>query len=130
MLKIVDVLRAEYILALVCFSVFMLLNSLQREKLLRILGSLGEILCYHRGGGSVQRPQPVLLHHRMAYVSTALVAVRMLQILVPVEKVRWAGRCRGLQLRCCCSKCSAVKFSSFHGVMLLCLKRLFGKCGN
>ncbi|XP_040841051.1 rotatin isoform X2 [Ochotona curzoniae] len=57
-----------------------------REKLLRILGSLGEILCYHRGGGSVQRPQPVLLHHRMAYVSTALVAVRMLQILVPVEK--------------------------------------------
>ncbi|XP_058532859.1 rotatin isoform X1 [Ochotona princeps] len=57
-----------------------------REKLLRILGSLGEILCYHRGGGGAQRPQPVLLHHRMAYVSTALVAVRMLQTLVPVEK--------------------------------------------
>nr|XP_008259681.2 rotatin isoform X1 [Oryctolagus cuniculus] len=57
-----------------------------KEKLLLILGSLGETICYHKSSVSVEQPEAMLVHHRMAFVSTALFAVRLLQMLLPVEK--------------------------------------------
>ncbi|KAM5222136.1 rotatin isoform 2-T2 [Ctenodactylus gundi] len=57
-----------------------------KEKLLLVLGSLGETLCYHRNSAGLDQPEVRLVHHRMAFVSTALVAVRLLQTLLPVEK--------------------------------------------
>ncbi|XP_036086020.1 rotatin isoform X3 [Rousettus aegyptiacus] len=57
-----------------------------KEKLLGVLGSLGEAMSYHRSSGSLDQPEAVLGHHRMAFVSMSLVAVRLLQTLLPVEK--------------------------------------------
>ncbi|KAG8521177.1 Rotatin, partial [Galemys pyrenaicus] len=57
-----------------------------KEKLLSVLGSLGDTLCHHRSGGSMELPAAVLLHHRTAFVSISLLAVRLLQTLLPVEK--------------------------------------------
>ncbi|XP_008562647.1 PREDICTED: rotatin [Galeopterus variegatus] len=57
-----------------------------KEKLLLVLGSLGETLCYHKSNVSLEGPEVILVHHRMAFVSIALFAVRLLQTLLPVEK--------------------------------------------
>ncbi|XP_039695746.1 rotatin isoform X2 [Pteropus medius] len=57
-----------------------------KEKLLVMLGSLGETMSYHKSSGSLDQPAAVLVHHRMAFVSTSLLAVRLLQTLLPVEK--------------------------------------------
>ncbi|XP_023563198.1 rotatin isoform X2 [Octodon degus] len=57
-----------------------------KEKLLQVLGSLGETLCYHKGSVGLEQPEVMLVHHRMAFVSIALFAVRLLQMLLPVEK--------------------------------------------
>ncbi|XP_037364313.1 rotatin isoform X2 [Talpa occidentalis] len=57
-----------------------------KEKLLSVLGSLGDTLCHHKSAGSVELPPAVLLHHRTAFVSISLFAVRLLQTLLPVEK--------------------------------------------
>jgi len=59
-----------------------------KEKLLMVLGSLGDTMCYHKSGVSLDQPEVVLVHHRMAFVSISLFAVRVLQLLLPVEKVR------------------------------------------
>lgn len=65
-------------------------KCLQKEKLLMVLGSLGDTMCYHKSSISLEQPEVVLVHHRMAFVSIALFAVRLLQTLLPVEKVRQA----------------------------------------
>uniref|UniRef100_H0XCE5 Rotatin n=1 Tax=Otolemur garnettii TaxID=30611 RepID=H0XCE5_OTOGA len=57
-----------------------------KEKLLQVLGSLGETICYHKSSVSLEQPEVLLVHHRMAFVSISLFAVRLLQTLVPVEK--------------------------------------------
>ncbi|XP_032943684.1 rotatin [Rhinolophus ferrumequinum] len=57
-----------------------------KEKLLMVLGSLGEAMCHHKSSVSLEHPEAVLVHHRMAFVSISLLAVRLLQTLLPVEK--------------------------------------------
>uniref|UniRef100_A0A5F7ZJR0 Rotatin n=1 Tax=Macaca mulatta TaxID=9544 RepID=A0A5F7ZJR0_MACMU len=57
-----------------------------KEKLLLVLGALGETMCYHKSGISLEQPEVMLVHHRMAFISISLFAVRLLQTLLPVEK--------------------------------------------
>ncbi|CAO2594661.1 Rttn [Lemmus lemmus] len=57
-----------------------------KEKLLQVLSSLGETICYRNTSFSLERAEALLVHHRMAFVSIALLAVRLLQTLLPVEK--------------------------------------------
>ncbi|XP_005355903.1 rotatin isoform X2 [Microtus ochrogaster] len=57
-----------------------------KEKLLQVLGSLGETICYRKTSFSLERTEALLVHHRMAFVSIALLSVRLLQTLLPVEK--------------------------------------------
>ncbi|XP_057556109.1 rotatin isoform X3 [Hippopotamus amphibius kiboko] len=57
-----------------------------KEKLLAVLGSLGDTMCYHKSSVSLEQPEAMLVHHRMAFVSISLLAVRLLQTLLPVEK--------------------------------------------
>ncbi|XP_058413272.1 rotatin isoform X2 [Diceros bicornis minor] len=57
-----------------------------KEKLLVVLGSLGDTMCYHKSSVSLEQPEVALVHHRMAFVSISLFAVRLLQMLLPVEK--------------------------------------------
>ncbi|XP_063492703.1 rotatin isoform X2 [Symphalangus syndactylus] len=57
-----------------------------KEKLLLVLGALGETVCYHKSSISLEQPEVMLVHHRMAFISISLFAVRLLQTLLPVEK--------------------------------------------
>lgn len=74
-------------LKLIVFFCFVF-KCLQKKKLLMVLGSLGDSMCYHKSNISLEQPEAVLVHHRMAFVSISLFAVRLLQTLLPVEKVR------------------------------------------
>ncbi|XP_074753873.1 rotatin isoform X1 [Athene noctua] len=57
-----------------------------KEKLLLVLGLLGETILYHKTNISEEQPEVMLVHHRMAFISISLFTVRLLQILLPVEK--------------------------------------------
>ncbi|XP_007953796.1 rotatin [Orycteropus afer afer] len=57
-----------------------------REKLLTVLESLGETMSHHKSSVGLEQPEAMLVHHRMAFVSTSLFTVRLLQTLLPVEK--------------------------------------------
>ncbi|NXP14933.1 RTTN protein, partial [Thinocorus orbignyianus] len=57
-----------------------------RDKLLLVLGLLGETILYHKTNISTEQPEIMLVHHRMAFISISLFTVRLLQILLPVEK--------------------------------------------
>lgn len=57
-----------------------------RGKLLVSLDSLGESLYYHKSNTSSEQPEPLLVHHRTAFLSISLLTVRLLQTLLPVEK--------------------------------------------
>ncbi|XP_070309048.1 rotatin isoform X3 [Odocoileus virginianus] len=57
-----------------------------KEKLLMVLASLGDTVCYHKSSVSLEQPEALIVHHRMAFVSISLFAVRLLQTLLPVEK--------------------------------------------
>ncbi|XP_010179221.1 PREDICTED: rotatin, partial [Mesitornis unicolor] len=57
-----------------------------KDKLLLILGLLGETILYHKTNISAEQPKVILVHHRMAFISISLFTVRLLQILLPVEK--------------------------------------------
>ncbi|NXH11220.1 RTTN protein, partial [Bucco capensis] len=57
-----------------------------KEKLLLILGLLGETILYHKTNISAEQPEVMLVHHRMAFISISLFTVRLLQALLPVEK--------------------------------------------
>uniref|UniRef100_A0A8C7E273 Rotatin N-terminal domain-containing protein n=1 Tax=Naja naja TaxID=35670 RepID=A0A8C7E273_NAJNA len=70
-----------------------------KEKLIGILDSLGEIITYHKSNTSSEKPELAVVHHRMAFVSVSLFTVRLLQVLLPVEKVRCAHFFTSLHLR-------------------------------
>ncbi|XP_045706221.1 rotatin isoform X2 [Phyllostomus hastatus] len=57
-----------------------------KERLLAVLGSLGEALCHHHSSAGLERAEAARRLHRMAFVSLALLAARLLQTLLPVEK--------------------------------------------
>ncbi|XP_074432646.1 rotatin isoform X1 [Larus michahellis] len=57
-----------------------------KDKLLLVLGLLGETILYHQTNTSTEQPEIMLVHHRMAFISVSLFTVRLLQILLPVEK--------------------------------------------
>uniref|UniRef100_A0A8B9IZN8 Rotatin n=1 Tax=Amazona collaria TaxID=241587 RepID=A0A8B9IZN8_9PSIT len=57
-----------------------------KDKLLLVLGLLGETILYHKSNISAEQPEVMLVHHRMAFISISLFTVRLLQILLPVEK--------------------------------------------
>ncbi|XP_030068547.1 rotatin [Microcaecilia unicolor] len=57
-----------------------------REKLLIALDSLGETISYHISNISSEQAESVKVHHRIAVISISLLTVRLLQILLPVEK--------------------------------------------
>ncbi|XP_071593170.1 rotatin isoform X4 [Heliangelus exortis] len=57
-----------------------------RDKLLLVLDLLGETILYHKTNISAEQPEVMLVHHRMAFISISLFTVRLLQILLPVEK--------------------------------------------
>uniref|UniRef100_A0A8C5JLD9 Rotatin n=1 Tax=Junco hyemalis TaxID=40217 RepID=A0A8C5JLD9_JUNHY len=61
-------------------------DSLFRDKLLLVLGLLGETILYHKSNISAEQPKVMLMHHRMAFISISLFTVRLLQVLLPVEK--------------------------------------------
>ena len=67
---------------------WLVFKRLQKEKLLMVLASLGDTVCYHKSSVSLEQPEALVVHHRMAFVSISLFAVRLLQTLLPVEKVR------------------------------------------
>uniref|UniRef100_A0A8C5JLJ2 Rotatin n=1 Tax=Junco hyemalis TaxID=40217 RepID=A0A8C5JLJ2_JUNHY len=60
--------------------------ELVRDKLLLVLGLLGETILYHKSNISAEQPKVMLMHHRMAFISISLFTVRLLQVLLPVEK--------------------------------------------
>lgn len=53
------------------------------------LGQLGDILSYHEQH-SADSPRGSQLHHSMAYTGTAVFTVKLLQTVLPLEKVRSA----------------------------------------
>uniref|UniRef100_A0A8C4WTT4 Rotatin n=1 Tax=Gopherus evgoodei TaxID=1825980 RepID=A0A8C4WTT4_9SAUR len=57
-----------------------------KDKLLMVLGSLGETISYHKSNINSEQPELMLVHHRMAFISISLFTVRLLQTLLPVEK--------------------------------------------
>ncbi|XP_032874819.1 rotatin [Amblyraja radiata] len=57
-----------------------------KESLIATLDALGEVLAYHNTSTSVEHPEAIIVHHRMAFVSIALFTVRLLQTVLPVEK--------------------------------------------
>ncbi|NXN95779.1 RTTN protein, partial [Rhinopomastus cyanomelas] len=57
-----------------------------KNKLLLVFGLLGETILYHKTNISAEQPDVMLVHHRMAFISISLFTVRLLQILLPVEK--------------------------------------------
>ncbi|RMC15646.1 hypothetical protein DUI87_07848 [Hirundo rustica rustica] len=57
-----------------------------KDKLLLVLGLLGETILYHKSNISAEQPKVMLVHHQMAFISISLFTVRLLQILLPVEK--------------------------------------------
>uniref|UniRef100_A0A8C3R2T8 Rotatin n=1 Tax=Cyanoderma ruficeps TaxID=181631 RepID=A0A8C3R2T8_9PASS len=63
-----------------------------KDKLLLVLGLLGETILYHKSNISAEQPKVMLVHHRMAFISISLFTVRLLQILLPVEKVNSAAK--------------------------------------
>ncbi|XP_069047677.1 rotatin [Lepisosteus oculatus] len=58
-----------------------------KEKLLASMDCLGDILSHHQEAGYADQVDPVIVHHRMAYIGTAIFTIRLLQTLLPVEKV-------------------------------------------
>ncbi|XP_010889508.2 rotatin isoform X2 [Esox lucius] len=56
-----------------------------REKLQFSMETLGDIMTYHKSCSS-GCPESSLVHHRLAYMSTAVLTVRLLQTILPLEK--------------------------------------------
>lgn len=83
---------------------------------------LGDILSYHHSY-SADIPQSSQIQHRMAYTGTAIFTVKLLQTILPPEKV-----CVCLCNHICCyfsATSSAVKrFLSLHRLVTISLKAL------
>uniref|UniRef100_A0A6Q2WR56 Rotatin N-terminal domain-containing protein n=1 Tax=Esox lucius TaxID=8010 RepID=A0A6Q2WR56_ESOLU len=60
-------------------------TCLPREKLQFSMETLGDIMTYHKSCSS-GCPESSLVHHRLAYMSTAVLTVRLLQTILPLEK--------------------------------------------
>uniref|UniRef100_A0ACB8FEA6 Uncharacterized protein n=1 Tax=Sphaerodactylus townsendi TaxID=933632 RepID=A0ACB8FEA6_9SAUR len=60
-----------------------------KEKLLRVLDSLGETISYHQSNVGSGAADSLILHHRMVFISVSLFTVRLLQTLLPVEKIQF-----------------------------------------
>ncbi|XP_069007751.1 rotatin [Embiotoca jacksoni] len=56
-----------------------------KEKLQACMELLGDILSYHQSC-SADTPHSSQLHHRMAYIGTAIFTIKLLQIILPPEK--------------------------------------------
>ncbi|NXX80013.1 RTTN protein, partial [Urocolius indicus] len=57
-----------------------------KDKLLQAMDLLGETILYHKTNITAEQPELMFVHHRMAFISISLFTVRLLQILLPVEK--------------------------------------------
>ncbi|NXA33543.1 RTTN protein, partial [Eudromia elegans] len=57
-----------------------------KDKLFVVFDLLGETISYHKSNMSTEQPEMILVHHRMAFISISLFTVRLLQMLLPVEK--------------------------------------------
>ncbi|XP_069476880.1 rotatin [Ambystoma mexicanum] len=57
-----------------------------KGKLIVTLDSLGETINYYKSSINSKQPEPMLVHHRTAFLSVSLLTVRLLQTLLPVEK--------------------------------------------
>ncbi|NWX99551.1 RTTN protein, partial [Nothoprocta ornata] len=57
-----------------------------KNKLLMVFDLLGETISYHKSNISAEQPEVIVVHHRMAFISISLFTVRLLQMLLPVEK--------------------------------------------
>nr|XP_056710923.1 rotatin [Euleptes europaea] len=60
-----------------------------KEKLLRVLDSLGETISYHQSNAGSGAADPLIMHHRMVFISVSLFTIRLLQTLLPVEKANY-----------------------------------------
>ncbi|GCC25307.1 hypothetical protein chiPu_0003716 [Chiloscyllium punctatum] len=58
------------------------------DNLMASLGALGETLNYHHMSITTVESETAIVHHRLAFISIALLTVRLLQIILPVEKAR------------------------------------------
>lgn len=91
-LKVLQVLYKQYNKNMsVVFNDCLSLICFQKDKLLLVLGLLGETILYHKTNISAEQPEVMMVHHRMAFVSISLFTVRLLQTLLPVEKVGHAN---------------------------------------
>uniref|UniRef100_A0A8B9HZF5 Rotatin N-terminal domain-containing protein n=1 Tax=Astyanax mexicanus TaxID=7994 RepID=A0A8B9HZF5_ASTMX len=73
------------------FSLLILLSCVslwasQGKKLQACMETLGDIMSHHRSMTSSEQPESSVIHHRLAYIGTAIFTVRLLQTLLPVEK--------------------------------------------
>uniref|UniRef100_A0A672L3Y9 Rotatin N-terminal domain-containing protein n=1 Tax=Sinocyclocheilus grahami TaxID=75366 RepID=A0A672L3Y9_SINGR len=57
------------------------------EKLQACIETLGDVICYHHGMTSSEQLELSLIHHRIVFTGTAIFTIRLLQTLLPVEKV-------------------------------------------
>lgn len=68
------------------FFFFIALCVFQREKLQGCMELLGDISSYHESS-SADAPTSSLVHHRTAYAGTAVLTIKLLQTVLPAEKV-------------------------------------------
>ncbi|XP_066500851.1 rotatin isoform X2 [Hoplias malabaricus] len=57
-----------------------------RERLQSCMEALGEIMQHHSSMASSEKSELSQIHHRLAYMGTSVCTLRLLQILLPVEK--------------------------------------------
>ncbi|CAL8311419.1 unnamed protein product [Merluccius merluccius] len=57
-----------------------------REKLQSCMELLGDAVSYHHQSCLTDGPHSSLVHHRMAYMATAVLTIRLLQAILPPEK--------------------------------------------
>uniref|UniRef100_A0A671N0J3 Rotatin N-terminal domain-containing protein n=1 Tax=Sinocyclocheilus anshuiensis TaxID=1608454 RepID=A0A671N0J3_9TELE len=60
-------------------------HSLTATELASVFNNIGR--CYHHGMTSSEQLELSLIHHRMVFTGTAIFTIRLLQTLLPVEKV-------------------------------------------
>lgn len=72
--------------AALVYIFFFCLCVFQKEKLQGCMELLGDILSYHESS-LADAPTSSLVHHRMAYAGTAVLTIKLLQTVLPTEKV-------------------------------------------
>lgn len=69
-----------------CFGLHFSLCLFQKEKLQACMEQLGDVLFFHQNY-SAEAPHSSQVSHRMAYLGTAMFTIRLLQTILPPEKV-------------------------------------------